>query len=82
MDGQLVLRTPHNLTSGDFSATAPFYVMREANEPNRWLGDVDEFAVYRGVLSQAEILNHYNTGLGKYYDESPNGNIQGIGFTS
>jgi len=67
LDGQLVLNVAHGLTSGDFSATTPFYVLRETNEVNRWLGDVDEFAVYRGVLSQAEILEHYNNGLGKHY---------------
>lgn len=31
---------------------------------------MDEFAVYRGVLSQAEIVDHYNNGAGKYYASS------------
>jgi RHS repeat-associated protein len=70
MDGQLVKNVPHNLTSGDFTASVPFYVLRDTSEPNRWLGDVDEFAVYRGVLSQAEIVDHYNNGAGKYYASS------------
>ena len=41
--------------------------MNDTYEVNRWLGDVDEFAVYKGVLSQAEIVDHYNNGAGKYY---------------
>jgi RHS repeat-associated protein len=72
MDGELVFSEPHNLTSGDFSASVPFYVMSDTHEINRWLGDVDEFAVYRGVLSEVEILDHYNNGVGKHYDDLPN----------
>jgi RHS repeat-associated protein len=70
VDGQLGISEPHNFTSGDFSTNTPFYLFRETNEPNRWLGDVDEFAVYRGVVNEAEILDHYNSGNGKYYDET------------
>jgi RHS repeat-associated protein len=69
LDGGLAVSEPHGFTSGDFTTTAPFYVLRETNEPNRWLGDVDEFAVYRGVLGEEEILDHYNNGIGKHYDE-------------
>jgi RHS repeat-associated protein len=69
MDGVQVANEAHNLTSGDFSASTPFYLFRENNEVNRWLGDLDEFAVYRGVLSEAEILDHYNSGAGKHYDD-------------
>jgi hypothetical protein len=74
LDGQLVMNVPHTIGSGDFSASTPFYLLRDTNEVNRWLGDVDEFAVYKGVLSQAEIVDHYNNGAGKYYasaTESP-----------
>ena len=66
-DGQLVMNVPHTISSGDFPASTPFYLLRDTNEVNRWLGDVDEFAVYKGVLSQAEIVDHYNNGAGKYY---------------
>jgi RHS repeat-associated protein len=69
LDGQQVKNTPHGLNSGDFSCNSPFYILRETNEINRWFGDVDEFAVYRGQISEAEILDHYNNGDGKPYDE-------------
>ena len=36
---------------------------------------MDEFAIYRGILSEAEILEHYNNGDGKYYAGASSGGL-------
>jgi len=39
------------------------YTVWNGNRTNKWLGDIDELAVYGRVLSAQEILEHYQRGV-------------------
>jgi hypothetical protein len=57
--GSLVLTTAQQ---GTLQWGASKYIGQYQGNVYRWNGVIDEMAVYRQVLTPAEILDHYNTG--------------------
>jgi hypothetical protein len=68
-----VVSVTHN--GGSAQTSTQFGIGRRTTAEAPWLGDIDEVAIYPSLLSDEQILNHYQAALSEFGDANGDGQV-------